>query len=153
MGAMTAIRVSETIAAAPAQVWAQIHDIRTHVEWMDDAVAIRFTSSTRAGVGAAFDCDTKVGPFKLTDRMEVTEWDPPRAMGIRHAGVVTGSGRFLLEPVDGGAATRFTWDEELRFPVWMGGKVGGAAGAPLLCRVWQKNLANLKALVSSGHRG
>ena len=147
---MTAIRVSETIAASPAQVWSQINRIGTHVEWMEDAVAIRFTSTTQSGVGATFDCDTKVGPFRLTDRMEVTEWDPPRAMGIRHVGVVAGSGRFLLEPVDAGAATRFTWDEELRFPVWMGGEAGGRAASPLLRRVWRRNLANLKALVEHG---
>lgn len=144
---MTSIRVSETIAASPAQVWAQIHHIGTHVEWMEDAVGIRFTSTTHAGVGTTFDCDTKVGPFRLTDSMEVTEWDPPRAMGIRHVGIVTGSGRFLLEPEEAGAATRFTWDEELRFPLWMGGTAGGRAAAPLLRRVWRRNLANLKALV------
>ena len=24
--------------------------------------------------GTTFDCDTKIGPFALTDRMEITEW-------------------------------------------------------------------------------
>jgi len=148
----TAIRVSETIAAPPERVWAQIKDISSHTQWMDDAVAIRFTSDAQSGVGATFDCDTKVGPFELTDRMEVTAWDPPHTMGIRHVGVVTGSGRFLLEAIDGGAATRFTWDEELSFPLWMGGSAGGRAASPLLRRVWRKNLANLKALVERDDR-
>jgi len=88
---MTKIRVEETISAPPEVVWAAIEDISSHVRWMEDAVAIRFTSAIRSGVGAAFDCDTRVGPFRLTDRMVVTEWDPPRAMGIRHTGVVTGA--------------------------------------------------------------
>ncbi len=148
---MTAISVAQTIAAPPARVWAEIADIPSQTRWMEDAVAIRFTSSARSGVGATFDCDTKVGPFELTDRMEVTEWDPPRTMGIRHVGIVTGSGRFRLEPVADGTATRFTWQEELRFPLWMGGAAGGAAAAPLLRRVWARNLTNLKALVE--HRG
>src|SRR5947208_11798430 len=97
--AMTSIRVTTTIDAAPDVVWAQVCDIGSHVRWMEDAVAIRFTSRERAGVGAAFDCDTKLGPLRLTDRMVVTEWDPPRALGIRHTGVVTGTGRFVLVAV------------------------------------------------------
>jgi uncharacterized protein YndB with AHSA1/START domain len=142
---MTAIRVQETIDAPPEQVWASVQDIATHVRWMEDAVAIRFTSDARTGVGASFDCDTKLGPFRLTDRMVVTEWEPGRVLGIRHAGVVTGSGRFVLTPSGGG--TSFAWEEELLFPAWMGGAAGGAAAAPFLRRVWRRNMANLKRLV------
>ena len=142
------IRVEETITAPPEQVWAAIEDIPSQVRWMDDAVAIRFTSQAHSGVGAAFDCDTKVGPFRLTDRMVVTEWDPPRALGIRHAGVVTGTGRFVLAPT--AAGTSFAWEEELRFPAWAGGRLGGAAAVPILRRVWRRNLANLKSLVEGG---
>jgi uncharacterized protein YndB with AHSA1/START domain len=142
---MTAIRVEETIDAPPEVVWATIEDIATHVRWMEDAVAIRFTSDVRAGVGASFDCDTKVGPLRLTDRMVVTEWERPRMLGIRHAGVVTGSGRFVLSRA--GDGTSFAWEEELVFPAWMGGAAGGAAAAPLLRRVWRRNLLNLKRLV------
>ena len=108
-------------------------------------MAIRFTSPSRDGVGATFDCDTRIGPLRLTDRMEVTEWDPPRAMGIRHVGLVTGSGHFRLDAVPAG--TRFGGEEELTFPMWMGGGAGGRAAAPVLGRVWRRNLANLKALV------
>lgn len=144
---MTAIRVQETILAPPAAVWAAIEDISTHTRWMEDAVAIRFTSPEHSGVGATFDCDTKVGPFRLTDRMEVTEWEPPGSMGIRHVGVVTGTGRFVLAPAPDRGGTSFSWQEELTFPAWMGGELGGRAAAPLLRRVWRGNLANLKALV------
>jgi hypothetical protein len=136
------------MAAPPEAVWAAIEDIQSHVGWMEDAVAIRFTSATRTGVGTTFECDTRVGPLRLTDHMQVTEWDAPRAMGIRHVGAVTGVGRFVLDPAADG--TRFAWEEELTFPVWMGGRAGGAAIAPLLRRVWRRNLANLKALVEGG---
>ena len=142
---MAPISVSITIAASPDVVWAQICDIGSHVRWMEDAVAIRFTSPGHAGVGAAFDCDTKLGPLRLTDRMVVTEWDPPKALGIRHAGVVTGTGRFVLVAVASG--TSFAWEEDLAFPAWMGGGLGAAAAAPLLRRVWRRNLGNLKLLV------
>lgn len=145
---MPRIRVATTIDAAPKSVWASIRDIGSHVGWMEDAVAIRFTSDTRDGVGTTFECDTRVGPFRLTDLMEVTEWDERRRMGIRHVGLVTGSGRFTLRRARGGR-TRFTWEERLRFPWWMGGPLGGALGAPLLRRIWRRNLRNLKARVES----
>ena len=144
---MPSIHVEERIEAPPEEVWAAIEDISSHVRWMEDAVDIRFISATRSGVGTTFDCDTRVGPLRLTDRMVVTEWDPPRAMGIRHAGVVTGVGRFVLAPSARGTA--FAWEERLTFPAWVGGGLGGAAAAPLLRRVWRRNLRNLKTLVEA----
>jgi hypothetical protein len=116
---------------------------------MADAEAITFHSDQRQGVGTAFCTDTKVGPFRLRDQMEVTEWEPGRVMGIRHTGVVTGTGRFTLEAVAcpaGGAGehTRFTWDERLFFPSWMGGRLGGRAGGPVLTWIWRRNLAQLR---------
>ena len=143
---MARVRVSTTIDARRARVWAAVRDIASHVEWMDDAVAIRFTSRARHGVGATFDCDTRVGPFRLTDRMEVTEWSEGRAMGIRHVGLVRGTGRFTLRRSRRGG-TRFTWDERLSFQLWMGGWPGSAVGAAVLRRVWRRNLRNLKARV------
>jgi hypothetical protein len=146
---MPRIEVATVIDAPPEVVWARIEDVATHVDWMADAEAIRFTSDQTAGVGTTFDCDTKIGPAKLTDRMAVTEWSPGQAMGVRHEGLVTGEGRFTLTALDGGR-TRFAWAETLRFPWWMGGRVGGAAGAPVLRAVWRRNLARLKALVEGG---
>ena len=145
---MARIRVATTIDAPPKSVWASIRDIATHVGWMEDAVAIRFTSDARDGVGTTFECDTRVGPLRLTDLMEVTEWDERRRMGIRHVGLVTGTGRFTLRKARGGR-TRFTWEERLRFPWWMGGPLGGTLGAPVLKRIWRRNLRNLKHQVES----
>ncbi len=145
---MTRIRVTTLIDAPPAEVWGAVEDVVNHVRWMDDAMAIRVTSAQRGGIGTTFDCDTRIGPLRLTDRMEVTEWRQGRVMGIRHVGVVTGRGRFTLRRARGGR-TRFTWDESLTFPWWMGGPVGGAVGRLVLRRVWRRNLANLKALIEA----
>lgn len=133
--------MATTIAAPPAEVWAAIEDVGSHVEWMADAEAIRFETDRTSGAGTRFECDTKVGPFRLTDHMEITEWSPGEAMGVRHTGLVTGEGRFTLRAVDGG--TEFAWREELRVPWWL----GGGLGAPVLRRIWQGNLARLKAKV------
>lgn len=145
---MTAIRVSITIDATPAEVWSVVEHVADHVDWMHDAVAIRFTTDRTSGVGTAFDCDTKVGPIRLTDRMEITEWEPERSMGVRHVGLVTGVGAFSLAPLDGGR-TAFSWAEELHFPWWMGGRLGGAVGAPILRRIWRRNLRELRTIVEA----
>ncbi|HVF33057.1 MAG TPA: SRPBCC family protein [Acidimicrobiales bacterium] len=146
---MARIRVATTIDAPPERVWDDVEDIASHVDWMHDAVAIRFTSGRTSGVGTTFDCDTRVGPLRLTDRMEITEWRPRRVMGIRHVGVVTGSGRFTLRRRRGGR-TRFRWEERLVFPWWMGGSVGALVGGQVLRLVWRRNLANLKRRVEAG---
>lgn len=143
---MARLRVSVDLDAPPRRVWDAIADISSHPIWMDDAVAVRFTSSRQRGVGTTFDCDTRIGPFSLVDSMEVVEWRPRRSLGIRHVGLVSGTGRFTLRRrLRGG--TRFVWSERLRFPWWMAGPLGGLAARPVLRRVWRRDLRNLKALV------
>jgi uncharacterized protein YndB with AHSA1/START domain len=140
------IRVSTVIDAPPKRVWRVVEDVASHVDWMHDAVAIRFTSARTSGVGTTFECDTRVGPFRLTDVMEITRWEPRRAMGVRHVGVVTGTGVFTLKALRGGR-TRFTWRERLVFPWWMGGPLGAAVGGEVLRLIWARNLRELKGIV------
>jgi uncharacterized protein YndB with AHSA1/START domain len=142
------LSIGITIDAPPAEVWRAIEPIERHVEWMTDAVSITFTSTIRRGVGTQFECLTRVGPLRTTDRMGVTEWVPDESMGIEHHGVVTGSGRFTLR-ARGASSTDFTWTEELTFPWWMGGAAVAAAAKPVLRAVWQRNLRNLKQLIEN----
>jgi carbon monoxide dehydrogenase subunit G len=142
------IRVGISIDATPETIWQTVEPIEHHVDWMADAESIRFTSTRTRGAGTTFDCITKVGPIRLTDRMTVTEWDPGRAMGIEHHGMVTGHGRFTLRRRPRGR-TRFTWDERLTFPLWMGGPVGALAAKPVLRAIWRRNLRRLKAIVEA----
>jgi hypothetical protein len=136
------IKVSTVLDAPPDRVWDDVEHIATHVDWMADAVAIRFLTSQTSGVGTRFECDTKVGPFTLTDVMEITEWVPGKVMGVRHAGVVTGTGRFTLKKLRGGR-TRFQWNEKLVYPLWMGGPIGAFASKPVLRWIWRRNLTRL----------
>ena len=142
------IRVGITIAATPAEVWRRVEPIERHVDWMADAESIRFTGTRTRGIGTTFDCVTKVGPIRLTDRMTVTAWEPERLMGIEHHGMVTGRGRFTLRRRRGGR-TRFTWDERLTFPWWMGAAVGAFAARPVLRAIWRRNLRRLKTIVEA----
>ena len=141
---MSRLRVSVVLDAPPVVVWEDVRHIASHVQWMADAVAIRFTSDTTEGVGTTFDCDTKVGPVRLTDRMEITRWDPGVAMGVRHVGLVTGTGEFRLKALRRGR-TKFSWTERLDFPWWMGGAAGSWAAVPVLTLVWRHSLRTLAA--------
>jgi hypothetical protein len=143
------IRVRTTIDAPPPAVWAHLADIADHVSWMADAAAIRFRGDRRAGVGTVFECETRIGPLRTLDVMEVTAWVDRREIGVVHRGLFTGTGRFLLVPALGGR-TRVTWDERLRFPWWLGGPLGAAAAAPVLWAVWRGNLRRLAGRATAG---
>jgi uncharacterized protein YndB with AHSA1/START domain len=140
--------VGVDIDATPDQVWAVVAPIEDHVQWMRDAVALRFVGDQTSGIGTRFVVDTKVGPLRITDEMAVTAWEPGAAMGVEHHGAVSGRGRFTLRPGPGGG-TRFTWTEELQFPWWLGGSAGALAGRRVLAAVWRRNLETLKALVEA----
>ena len=145
---MGRISVSEEIDAPPARAWRVIEPIERHVEWMQDARSIRFEDEQRSGVGTRFVCETKVGPITLHDRMEITEWEQDHRMGVRHSGVVTGSGAFELVPIDLDRRTRFTWTENLRFPWYLGGRLGERLGGQWVLRsIWRRNLKALARLV------
>jgi len=144
------IRVAVEIDATPTEVWSIVEPIERHVDWMADATAIRFTTESTRGTGTAFECDTKVGPITLTDEMTVTDWEPERRMGVRHTGVVTGTGMFELEPIDLDRRTRFTWTEDLTFPWFLGGRLGEAVGGQAVMKqIWKRNLRELKMLVEN----
>ena len=144
---MSNIKVSIEIDATPEKVWHIVEPIERHVDWMHDAVAIRFTSDQTRGVGTAFLCDTKVGPIRLTDKMEITEWVPGKAMGVKHIGIVTGTGVFTLESLSNGTRTLFKWEEKLVFPWFLGGPLGAFIGGKIVLRqIWKRNLRGLAAL-------
>ena len=144
------IRVSIDIDASPSTVWSIVEPVERHVDWMADAVAIRFITEQTRDVGTEFYCDTKVGPIKLVDKMTITKWTPLEVMGVEHAGVVTGTGEFTLEPLDNGTRTRFTWTEKLTFPWWLGGAIGSIVGGQIVMKaIWRRNLKALRRLVES----
>jgi hypothetical protein len=141
------LRVCTRLAATAEVVWSVLEPIERHVDWMADALEITFVGDRRRGVGTTFDCRTRVGPFRTTDRMVVTEWEPGRALGIVHGGAVRGSGRFSLDADATG--TTFCWDETLVLPWWLGARAGEALARPILRAIWTRNLARLARLVDA----
>jgi hypothetical protein len=141
------IRLSEDIPASRERAWAQLADFESHPDWMADAVAIDFGAGPRSGPGTRMEVETRVGPFRLTDVMAVVGWEEGSAIEVAHQGAVSGTGRFDLVDAPGG--TRLTWTEDLVFPWWLGGRLGGWLAMPVLKRVWRSNLARFSERVVS----
>ena len=148
---MVALSVKVEIGKPPEQVWEELADIASHVEWMADAVEICFLTPQREGAGTRFSCLTRVGFLSTTDVMEITEWLPGKAMGVIHKGAVSGAGRFEIAPAGGeqSAGAVLRWTEELRFPLWAGGGLTAAVAAPVLRRIWRGNLLRFKQRVET----
>jgi uncharacterized protein YndB with AHSA1/START domain len=145
---MAKVEVRRRIGAPPEAVWTVLADVAGHVSWMEDARAITFTTAGPVGHGTGFDCVTVIGPVRLVDHMEITSWEPGRAIAIRHVKPIAGTGRITLAPTtDGSPATVVTWSEDLTLPWWLGGPAGDVVAARILHRVWGRSLANLEGLV------
>jgi carbon monoxide dehydrogenase subunit G len=144
---MARVVVSINIDASPATVWTELEQLEKHSEWMSDAESITFTSDSTRGVGTVMEVATKIGPFRLIDVMEFTEWVPLTSMAVDHRGLVTGTGAFTLE--SHGSGTRFTWDEDLRFPWYLGGPLTAVLAVPVLRAIWRKNLRRLAASMAA----
>ena len=114
---------------------------------MADAESIEFETDQRQGVGTRMRVETRVGPLRTTDVMEVTEWEDSRTIGVRHQGLVTGHGKFILEK--SGSGTSFTWNERLTFPLYLGGPLTAVFAKPVLRWIWRRNLEGLRHRIES----
>lgn len=135
---MARTTVSVDIPLPRQQVWNAISDLAGHAQWMSDVESIEFEGEPRHGVGTVMLVATRIGPFALLDRIEVTAWEPPARIGVRHDGLVKGEGEFRLDPIAG--ATRFSWNESLEFPPILGGPLAAWVAGPILASIWRRNL-------------
>ena len=117
---------------------------------MLDADRVEVVSQEREGVGVRLAVRTRIlGLPAFTEAMEVTGWEPPRRLVLRHGGLVAGEGTWALTPEPGG--TRFDWTEDVRLRVPV---VGGAAAwlyAPVLRWLTRRGARGLRgAVIASG---
>jgi carbon monoxide dehydrogenase subunit G len=105
------IAAEVTVDAGPELIW------RTAVDWPRQHEWIWGTRvSGGHGTGAKVIGRTGIGPIGFTDRMVITEWDPPRRCVLRHTGrVVRGTGTFEIAPR--GSRSEFRWIEQIQLPV------------------------------------
>ncbi len=140
---MPTITVSVTVPLPVAVVWDELRHIDRHVEWMNDAVAQSFVTDQREGEGTSFHCKTRIGPFVTNDVMTITRWENETVIGVEHKGLIKGEGAFFLHGNEG--QTTLVWQEELRFPWYLGGPLTAYAAMPVLTYIWRRNLANFRA--------
>lgn len=143
----------ERVVVLPCRVeeaWAVLMEWERQADWMLDADSVAVVSEQREGVGVRLAVRTRLFGFPaFTEPMEVTAWDPPVALSIRHGGPVAGTGTWALQPIDGG--TRFTWTEDIRLRVPLAGEVAARVYAPVMRWLMGRALAGLRAyVVASG---
>ncbi|GII56703.1 polyketide cyclase [Planotetraspora thailandica] len=144
---MTHLAVSVEAEASPERVFAVLTDWPRHREWMFLTDA-RVNTGDGHSAGSSLSAFTGVGPVGFLDTMEITGWDPPHEVRVRHTGrLVRGTGLFRVLPRLGGGST-IVWEEDLDLPFGLVGRLGcrlaGPAGALVLRRSLHR-LAELSA--------
>ena len=118
------------LPTTPDEAWRILVDWKRQADWMLDADRVEVVSETRVGVGVRLAVKTRLfGVPVFTEPMEVTGWDPPRRLEIRHGSLVSGTGVWMLVPVAGG--TRFHWSEDVRLHVPLVGELAARLYRPL----------------------
>ncbi|MGS2646009.1 SRPBCC family protein [Streptosporangium sp. LJ11] len=144
---MTSSRISVSVDAhtPPERVFAVLTNWPRHDEWMVLTRA-RVTAGNGHSVGSRLEAFTGVGPAGFLDTMEITEWDPPRSVGVRHTGwPVRGTGVFRVLPREGGGST-IVWEEDLDVPFGAAGRLGWQVIKPLNAALFRFSLRRLAAL-------
>ncbi len=137
------------VAAPPEAVFAAVAD------WEGQSAWVAFTTVTADGgphrVGERLLAVTKVAGVGFSDPMEVTRWEPPRRVDVRHHGrVLRGTGSFLVEPAPGGAW--FVWSEDLDLPLGAAGRFGFAVVGPVFRLMLRRSLRRLARMVEATPR-
>lgn len=145
---MNQIEVSHRMDQPHNVVWEAISDLESHVTWMKDAISLEFTTDRRSGIGTVMEVETRVGPLRTLDVIEVTGWEEGRQIDVDHRGFITGYGRLSVRSDEG--HTLVTWEERLRFPWWIGGAVATWAAKPILGALWKGNLRRLEETLHLG---
>ena len=147
MTATLVLRVD--VDASVEEVFAAATDWEGQGAWM---VGTRVTPTRYRGrgVGGRTVAVTEVGPVRILDPMEITEWDPPRSCTVLHTGtVVRGPGAFQVQPrPDGGSV--FVWREDLDLPFGVLGRLGWPLVKPLAALGMQWSLRRFARWVEAG---
>jgi uncharacterized protein YndB with AHSA1/START domain len=138
MSVRVAARVA--VAAPPEAVFEAVSDWEAQSDW----VALTTVTVEPGGhrVGERLTAVTKLAGLRFSDPMEVSRWEPPRRVDVRHLGrVVRGTGTFTVTPAPGWAW--FTWAEDLDLPLGTLGRLGFALLRPAVELMLRRSLTRL----------
>jgi uncharacterized membrane protein len=129
---------SVTVRRPIEEVFAFLADAENDPRWRSGVLDIARVGGD--GVGTRYRQGVK-GPMgrRVAADFEVTEYEPPRAIGFRTtAGPVRPEGRYLLEPADGGTRVRF----------WLSFEPRGAARlmTPMVARTMRNEVQAIEGL-------
>jgi carbon monoxide dehydrogenase subunit G len=141
------IEVADTMPGPPEVVWAVITDWEHQGDWMLEASKFEVIGDQREGVGVEARATVRIAGIRTRDTVRVSMWEPPRILVIDHMGWVKGAGEIQLQPVSEG--TRMRWRETLFPPRALGpvGRLGLRATAPLMKRIFRRDLRVLRGLI------
>jgi carbon monoxide dehydrogenase subunit G len=134
------------LPTTPEEAWDVLVDWERQADWMLDADRVDVVSAHREGVGVRLAVKTRLfGVPAFTEPMEVTVWEPPRRLQIRHGSVVSGAGVWGLDETEGG--TRFRWSEDIALHVPLVGELAARAYRPVMRMLMSRAQRSLRAYV------
>jgi carbon monoxide dehydrogenase subunit G len=147
------IEVAETMPGPPELVWSLLTDWEHQGDWMLEASNFEVLGPQREGVGVEARATVRIAGIRTRDVVRVSMWEPPRLLVIDHLGWVKGAGEIQLAPIVEG--TRVRWRETLFAPRRFGpiGRLGLRLVAPLMRRIFRRDLRVLRSLVAVRARG
>ena len=145
------VRVARTavLPCGAEEAWAVLTAWEGQADWMRDADRVRVLGERREGVGVRLAVRTRLfGVPAFTEPMEVTAWDPPRSLSIRHGGPVRGEGTWSLG-ARGDGTTSFTWTEDVRLAFPVVGEVAAWCYRPVMRWLMGRAQADLRRRLAS----
>ena len=104
-----AITETVEINRPPQDVFAYLDDLARHGEWQEQIVDVHVETEGPVRVGTRAKETRRVPGGPRTFTYEITEHDPPNRAAFQVLdGPVRASGTITLEPLDGGARTRYS---------------------------------------------
>ena len=144
---MPEVSVAVEVAAPAERVWQAAVDWPTQSRWMF-LTDVRVTRGTGHRVGDRLVAFTGVGRVGFADPMEITAYDAPHRVVVRHLGrVVRGSAAFEVIAVDA-HRSRFVWTEWLELPFGVVGQAGFAVLRPALLWPLRRSLDRFAAVAA-----
>ncbi|GAA1296027.1 hypothetical protein Psi02_12090 [Planotetraspora silvatica] len=142
---MTHLAVTVDAEASPERVFNVLTDWDRHHEWMS-LTSARVVAGDGHSAGSALAAFTGVGPVGFLDTMEITDWDPPHGVSVRHTGwPLRGTGLFRVLPRLGGGST-ILWEEDLELPFGAAGRFGWNLAKPVGAVFLKRSLRRLAEL-------
>src|SRR5688500_309256 len=110
-GTLAPLTHSIEIERSPDDVFAYVTDPSRFADWQDPVVSARELDSGPMQEGSRISLTRRIGKREQTMTSQLTEYSPPRSYGFRVTdGPVRAVGKGLLEPLDAGKRTRFTFE-------------------------------------------